>query len=232
MLVVWVDDGGGRMIDTFTSRHEADLVWFFSGGFAGDCGMRSNAGPQLDAIAATAQSDLGRAPAWDGHSEPPPQTITCRPSRSGASAASTEMGPEAMAAARRERIVRGALEQLHEVDRRVLMGFYRPMPSGYAEGLAQLGELRAVIVEVLSKREAMLALVRRAYANPAPKDATREERDRLRQERTQAKREVARYIEQARRLVASARAAYAVAAANAVRAEREERARRFVRGMR
>ncbi len=207
------------MVDaTWTDRHEADLGWYFGGGVAGDCGLRSPCGAQLDAIAATAQSDLARAPEWSGTGPLPDQVITCRPSRSSASPDSTEAATAALAAVRRERLVRAALAGVHPFEARALAEFYAARPLGSHKGLDALGQLRGVV--------AYLADDAREVAAKATQKKTAENGP----ERAEAKARLGQYIAQARALVGRARASYAVAAGVAVRVERERRAARFAGG--
>lgn len=213
----------------WTSRHETDLAWYFSGGPAGDCGLRSSCGAQLEAIAATAQSDLTRAPEWDGRTRfddagammpMPGQVRVCRPSRSGASPDSTEAATAALAAVRRERIVRAALSGIHPIEARALAEFYAARPEGSHTGLGALGEIRGVVAYLAG--EGVRELARIAGRRKADGDV---------QERAEAKARLRRYVDQARALVATARASYAAAAGVAVRVERERRAARFAGGV-
>lgn len=215
------------MLETFTSRHGNDLQWYFSGGPAGDCGLRSSCGAQLEAIAATAQSDLTRAPEWDGRTRYdeagamvplPGQVRLCRPSRSGASPDSTEAAAEALAAVRRERIVRAALSGVHPIEARALAEYYAARPEGSHTGLEALGELRGVVAYLVDD---VRDVARRAAQKKTAENGT---------ERAEAKAALRRYVAQARALVATARASYAVAAGVAVRVERERRAARFAGG--
>jgi hypothetical protein len=213
---------------TFTSRMDDELRSYFSGALTGDMGLRSSCGPQLDAIAATAQSDLKRAPAWDGHSEPPQQQMTCRPSRSSASADATEIADRALHAVRLESRIRAALGLLGPDEARTLATYYVPRPAWAPEGLQTLSDLRS-LVALLIGADVARALVVDAAAKPTNETAA-EEREAIKVRRARAKAELTTVAAQARKLLERARACYSVAIVRALRWERDERARRFIGG--
>ncbi len=219
----------------FTSRMAEDLVSYLGRALEGDMGLRSSCGAQLDAIAASARSDLRAAPAWDGRSKPPDQTITCRPTRSGASEASTEMTEAALDAAKLYGRVKGALERLSLAHARALADWYTPRLPQSPEGLQSLGEARVAIARalghgtVLPGLSAARGLVLVATTGPAP-GTPPEHRQAIQARRREAKAEIAALTRQAKKLLGAAREAYAEAWADTVRAERMERARRIVGG--
>ena len=221
---------------TFTSRHEADLVAYFSGALTGEMGLRSNLGGLLEQAAASATSEHASVPDWNGWSRYddaglaplPDQTMVVKPDRNGASMDSTDAAASALAAVRQERRVRAALRIVGATHARVLAAAFTPRPVTSPAGLESLGDLRAVVALIGGAERARM-LVLRIAARPAS-DTPKEHREAIKAERADAKAELASYQRQAKLALAGAREAYSQAWPIVQRAEREERARRFAGG--
>lgn len=202
----------------FTYRMAEELAAYFAGAHVADMGLRSNMGAQLDMLASQAQSSLRAAPEWNGHSAPPDQVITCRPSHSGASEESTEASTAALAAVRAERRIRAALSLLCRAEAVALRSYYTPRPASSPSGCESLGEWRGVIADKFGS-DAVRGIIARATSKPTTPD---EKRD-----KGAAKAELAALKQQAKMMVGRAQEAYAVAWDETGRLERMERARRF-----
>lgn len=220
----------------FTSRMAEDLTAYFGGALTGDMGLRSGLGSQLDQIAASAASEYGRPPEWDGWTRYdeagmralPDQAMAVHESRSGASADSTEAATAALSAVRQERRVRAALTAVGTGHARVLAAYFTPRPVTSPSGLESLGDVRAVVALIAGDLRAR-ELALRATSRAAPGTSS-EHRQAINAQRDGAKRELASYVRRAKKAVQDAREAFATVWPEVMRAERMERARRFVGG--
>jgi hypothetical protein len=212
---------------------DEDLRGFFSGAHLADYGLKSWMSGYLERAQGAADSDYTEAARWDGHSEPPPQTIACKGSRNGASYEMTELPERAYAAVQLERRIRKAFELLKHEEARVLAAFYKPIPPWSPEGLESLGDVRAVVAHMLGAdcARAMIAAATGKPGRPGKTDAE-SSASAHRAQRSDAKAQLTAVVRAAKKAVSDAKGSYATACAIVVRRQRKESAERFVRGIR
>lgn len=209
---------------TFTGHHEQQLRDYFGGALAGQMGVRSWAGPMLDAMAASATSEFRSVPRNEHGWEIDP--IPCRPTRSGADREATELSAEAIAAVRIERRVRASLSALDPLELHALRAHYTPIPAWAPHGLESLGELRAVVAFAADPDHVRELVARVAVRVPA--ELPDAEKASMRAARQAARRSLDAIRAAAAKLVARARESYARAEALAAQHERDERLARFI----
>jgi plasmid stability protein len=213
---------------SFTNRMDEDLRGFFSGAHLADYGLKSWMSSYLERAEAAADSDYTQPVRWDGHSEPPPQTIACKPSQGGRSYEMTELPERAYDAVKRELRIRAAFGLMTPTEVRTLAAYYVPKPRWAPEGLATLGEFRSVVALMVGLNEA-----RRIVASAALSVAAvpREDKAATKVERSIAKTRLTAAIHAAKKAVHGAQDSYANAIGINGRAERTEKTKRYKRGI-
>lgn len=206
----------------FTSQHRQQLEQYFGGAYVAAMGLRSSAGPMLEAAAASAYHEPMRK--TDEHGWPI-EFMPARQSSSGANTDATEIARRALVAVRHERKVRAALCGLDLVHVRALQAYYTPRPSWSPHGVEMLGDIRAVVIAAFDEDE-VRALVRAALEQ-IPPGTTPDQRKRITTSRVEARRSLGTFKSAATKLLSDAREAYAEAEGIANRLEREQRSKRL-----
>jgi hypothetical protein len=222
-----------KLYENLSPASRRELEDYFGGALIADMGLRSSAGPMLEAAMAASHSESApRAPAQQDRGDAggylPMQVLKARQSSSGAHPDSTELQEGALEAARRHRRVEETLARSEPSHRRVLAWHYTWRPSGFLEGLVPAGDLALVACVTAGdgRIREVCARAGRSMAKlpPAAKAAAK-------LARAEARVELKRLLGVAKAALRDAHAAYELAAVEARASERARRHRRFGRSI-